>query len=165
MKAASMMACIAAPLAAAMAVRRAADATTECYPSDYVLTDFTASGEATNSTTYTITEASFSYVDSDTGLSSTCGFNSTSTNLSPGGAYANYACDSPLLQFSWGKVYDSEDYLLGVSETVCNSTATTAGSFVPNLTCQDCADGTGVECSLNSTTQSVKFSSWDPITG
>lgn len=113
------MACIATPLAAALTIPRAADATAECYPSDYVLTDFSASGEATNSTTYNITAVSFSFEDSDTGLSSTCSFNSTSTNLSPGGAYANYACESPLLTFSWGKVYDSEDYLLGLSETVC----------------------------------------------
>lgn len=114
-----MIACAVAPLALAMPSRRAAEATAECYPSEYVLTDFTASGEATNSTTYNITGVSFSYVDSDTGLSSSCSFNSTSTNLSPGGASANYACESPLLTFSWGKVYDSDEYRLGVTETVC----------------------------------------------
>lgn len=113
-----MLTCVAAPLAVAMKTR-AADASSECYPSEYVLTDFIASGEATNSTTYNITELSFNYLDSDTGISSTCAYNSTSTNLSPGGQYANYACESPLLQFSWGKVYNSEEYLLGVSETVC----------------------------------------------
>lgn len=109
------MACVAAPLAIAMKTR-AADATSECYPSDYVLTDFTAYGEAANTT---ITELSFHYLDSDTGVSSICEFNSTSTNLSPGGQYANYACESPLLQFSWGQIYNSAEYLLGVSETVC----------------------------------------------
>lgn len=118
MRVASILAYITPALAVAVRTRAAA-VTGECYPSEYVLANFTASGAATNSTTYNITELAFSYVDSDTGVSSTCEFNSTSTNLSPGGQYANYACESPLLQFSWGKVYDSEDYLLGVSETVC----------------------------------------------
>ncbi|CAN8098887.1 unnamed protein product [Discula destructiva] len=158
-----MWACV-APVAAAISTR-ANDDTAECYPSDYVLTGFTASGVAVNSTSRTITELSFSYLDSDTGVAGACELNSTSTNLSPGGQYANYACDNPLLKFSWGKMYKSENYLLGVAETVCNSTATTSGSFVPALVCADCADGTGVECSLsgNSSSQSVKFSSWNPI--
>lgn len=78
-----------------------------------------ASGEATNTTLPNITGLAFSYLDTDTGVEGTCQLNSTSTNLSPGGNYANYACDNPLIQFSWGKIYESDDYLLGVTETVC----------------------------------------------
>lgn len=117
MRASSILACV-APIATALRTR-AADATAECYPSDFLLTDLIASGDGTNTTSPNITELSFSYVDSDTGVAGTCELNSTSTNLSPGGAYANYACNEALLQFSWGQMYDSENYLLTVTETVC----------------------------------------------
>lgn len=112
-----------APIAAAAALRTrstdATDATAACYPSDFLLTGLIASGDGTNTTSPNITELSFSYVDSDTGVAGTCELNSTSTNLSPGGAYANYVCNEPLLQFSWGKIYGRESYLLTVTETVC----------------------------------------------
>lgn len=111
------LACV-APVAAAITLRTA-DATGNCYPSDYILTSFSASGVASNSTSRTINELSFSYEDTDTGVVGTCELNSTSTNLSPGGQYANYACDNLLLHFSWGKMYKSENYLLGLAETVC----------------------------------------------
>lgn len=117
MRASSILACV-APVAAALQTR-ATDATANCYPSDFLLTDLFAFGDGTNTTSPNVTGLSFSYVDSDTGVAGSCELNSTSTNLSPGGAYANYACDDPLLQFSWGQVYESENYLLTVTETVC----------------------------------------------
>lgn len=130
MKTASILAC-AIPLATA--TRNTAELTyalpkglsaetSDCeFPGSYIIQNLAAAGTVDIASNFTnITEVAFSFVDSETGLSSACQMNSTSTNLSPGGAYANYQCDSPDLEFSWGNTSATGmNYKVSVSETIC----------------------------------------------
>ncbi|KAF3769063.1 hypothetical protein M406DRAFT_355143 [Cryphonectria parasitica EP155] len=122
-----------------------AAASTDCIPENFTVSNFFAAGS--NSTS--LDEAYFSYLDPHTGLTTTCELNSTSVDLSAeGSAYANYACDDSLLKFQWGYDEDAGGFLLGVAETICNGTYSTSDSWIPDLICQNCTSGLGVECKL-----------------
>lgn len=130
MKTASILACL-VPLAAA--TRNAKELnyglpkglsaeTSDCeFPGTYTIQNLVATGTVNTASNFTnVTDVAFTFVDSETGLTSTCEMNSTSTNLSPGGAYANYECDSPDLQFSWGNTSATGmSYKVSVAETIC----------------------------------------------
>lgn len=130
MKTASILACV-VPLAAA--TRNAKELnyelpkglsaeSSDCeFPGTYIVQDLVAAGTVDTASNFTdITEVAFTFVDSETGVTSTCQMNSTSTNLSPGGAFANYQCDSPDVQFSWGNTSATGmSYKVSVAETIC----------------------------------------------
>lgn len=92
----------------------------ECeFPANYTITEFMAAGTVSGNTT-DIDELVFSFEDTESGFSSTCELNETSTNLSPGGAFAQYACASPLLKFFFGKTSATgTSYKITVSEDIC----------------------------------------------
>lgn len=130
MKTVSIFACV-IPLATA--TRNAAELfyalpkglsaeTSECeFPGSYVIQNLVAIGTVDVASNFTnVTDVSFDFVDSETGETASCEKNSTSTNLSPGGAYGKYQCDSDLVQFSWGNSSATGmKYKVSVSETIC----------------------------------------------
>lgn len=95
-------------------IARATDST-DCIPENFTVSNFVAAGTSTTN----LTELAFNFFDPHTGLTTACELNSTSTNLTPEGTYANYECDSSLLKFQWGIDKAVGQYLLGVSETIC----------------------------------------------
>lgn len=199
MKSTSILACV-APLA--IATRNAAELkyalpkglaaeSSSCeFPANYTINNFMAAGTVAGNFT-DISELAFSFEDTESGFSTTCALNETSTNLSPGGAFAEYACDSPLLTFFFGNTSATgTSYKITVSEVICkyvqqflsaqplmlhllhrrltparSSTYEVSGSWIPDLACSGCASSEGVECRLsdNLTSYTGRFSSLDPI--
>lgn len=128
MKTTFLLACV-VPLA--VATRNAADIkyalpkglsaeSSACeFPGSYTIQNLVAVGNVANNFT-NVTEVFFGFTDSETGLTSSCEMNSTSTNLAPGGAYAQYDCDDSNLKFSWGSTTTTGmSYKLAITEVIC----------------------------------------------
>lgn len=128
MKTATILACV-VPLATA--TRNAAELaytlpkglaaeTSDCeFPANFTIENLNAAGYVVGNFTK-ITNVDFTFTDAESGLTTTCELSPNSTNLSPGGLYANYQCDSPALTFSWGNTTASGmSYKLAVSEEIC----------------------------------------------
>lgn len=89
------------------------------FPASYTIQNLVAVGNVVNNFT-SVTEVAFGFTDAETGVTSSCEMNSTSTNLSPGGAYAQYDCDNANLKFSWGNTTATGmSYKLAVTEVIC----------------------------------------------
>lgn len=130
MKTTSVLACV---VSLAAATRNAAELKyqlpkglsvedSECeFPGSYTIQDLAAVGTVDAASNFTdISEVGFGFVDAETGLTTSCEKNATSTNLSPGGAYAEYECDSPDLTFSWGNTSATgASYKITLTETIC----------------------------------------------
>lgn len=128
MKTITILACV-APVA--MATRNAAELayalpkglsaeTSDCeFPGNFTIENLSTAGYVEGNFTK-ITNVDFTFVDSESNLTTTCEMSPNSTNLSPGGLYANYQCQSSLLTFSWGNTTATGmNYKLAVSEDIC----------------------------------------------
>ncbi|KAL2022657.1 hypothetical protein VTK56DRAFT_4738 [Thermocarpiscus australiensis] len=76
----------------------------------------------------------FSYADEDTGIQTSCHYNSTSLNVGPVGLVPRYACDNDVVQFIW------QNGTLTVIEKACPEIGLprgfeASGSVIPELSC------------------------------